>query len=798
MSRYKHPYYLIAYALLLSMILAFFVGILPAAAYAEEVAGPAPSVSPEASPKSAPDAAILITEIMVKNHASVQDGYGEFPDWIELYNNSGEDLNLDGWSITDKASRDGLVFPAFLFPADSYFLVFASGKDKPEELQAPFSLSGGELILLRDPEGTVVVQLECPDLKADRSYALGEDGEYTECIYPTPWYENTTRSYDTLQSQFEFSSPILINEVMVSDPNARFSPYEGDDWVELRNTSAEPVDLSGWFLSDDDDDYRKAALPEITLEPGALTVVRCDQLGLSLNSDQEALFLWQDRNGLRDWIVLRDIPYGGSYGRVAGRNGSFFFSSSTPNEENKGGMRRVSVTPVATTPDGFFDGSEEVVLDLQADGKIYYTYDATMPNETSLAWAGPTAVPASCVIRAISVEPGALPSRPLTLNYFIGETFALPVLSLVSDDKVAFYGMYNTGWKDLEWSGNISWYEKGGSFSAPCGISMHGDTSLVMPKKNMSLRFRGSYGLEELNYDLFGGGVTSFTNLVIRAGQDQNACIIRNELCENLALAASDNIIGSRSRYCVLFLDGKYSGIYALSEKLNEQHYANLAGVSKNSVVTMDSEVPRNTDFFLEVFDFCAKNKMDDPENFAHLETLLDIDSMIDWVFLEGFFANKDLTFGNLRFCRSSEDDGRWRFMFYDLDATLAEAYQNHAILLHRNNIQCVQVSYLFADLWKNEEFQDRFLTRAAELLKGPLSNEKVLAEIDRLADQIAPEVSRDFSSRGRTLSSWEANMDALRTFITDNNWAKHNVDAICKQLHLSQEVRDKYFSDIE
>ena len=231
-------------------------------------------------------------------------------------------------------------------------------------------------------------------------------------------------------------------------------------------------------------------------------------------------------------------------------------------------MRRVSAVPVATTPDGIFDGTEPVVLDLQAEGKIYYTYDATVPDPSSLAWAGPTEVPASCVIRAISVEPGALPSRPLTLNYFIGERFALPVLSLVSDDKVAFYGMYNVGWKDLEWSGNISWYEDGGSFSAPCGISMHGDTSLVMPKKNMSLRFRGSYGQEELNYDLFGGGVTSFTNLVIRGGQDQNASIIRNELCENLALSASDNIIGSRSRYCVLFLDGNYSGIYALSEKL--------------------------------------------------------------------------------------------------------------------------------------------------------------------------------------------------------------------------------------
>ena len=202
-----------------------------------------------------------------------------------------------------------------------------------------------------------------------------------------------------------------------------------------------------------------------------------------------------------------------------------------------------------------------------------------MPTQDSLPWVGPTEVPATCVIRAIACESNALPSRPLTLNYFIGETFALPVLSLVSDDKVAFYGMYNTGWKDLEWGGNIAWYDESGSFSAPCGISMHGDTSLILAKKNMSIRFRGCYGLEELNYDLFGGGVTSFTNLVIRAGQDQNASIIRNELCENLALAASDNIIGSRNRYCVPAPGRQHNSAFTLlSEKLNEQHTPTLPG----------------------------------------------------------------------------------------------------------------------------------------------------------------------------------------------------------------------------
>ena len=737
---------------------------------------------------------ILITEMMVKNHATLRDGDGDFPDWVELYNNSGRDLNLDGWSLTDRENRSGLVFPAFLLPADTYFVVYASGKDRPEELHTPFSLAVGEVLYLKAPDGSLADSLTCPDLDADISFALSKDGSFRTCLYPTPWRENTTSSYDSWQRSLECSSPIQINEVMVSDPNARFSPYEGSDWVELKNVSDAPVSLSGWYLSDDDDNYRKARLPSVSLEPGELTVVRCDQLGLSLSSGVEALFLSQRSSGLQDWLVLRDIPYGGSFGRMSGKNGGFFFAEATPDKENHNGRRRVSATPVATTPDGFFSGREQVVLDLQAEGTIYYTFDASMPTESSFEWIGPTSVPASCVIRAIAVESNALPSRALTLNYFIGESYSLPVLSIVSDNKTAFYGMYNVGWKDLEWGGSISWYEDGGSFSAPCGISMHGDTSLTMRKKNLSIRFRGCYGQQELNYDLFGGGVTSFTNLVVRGGQDQNASIIRNELCENLALAASDHVVSSRSRYCVMFLDGKYSGIYALSEKLNEQHYANLAGVSKSSVTVVDAEVPRNSDLHTDVFDFCAKNDMSDDENYRHFRSLMDVDSLIDWVFLEGFFANADLTYGNLRFCRSSEDDGLWRFMFYDLDATLSQPALNHGILLHRNNIQCVQVSNLFADLWKNASFRDRFLSRAAELLNGPLSENAVLSEIDRLSEQIAPEVSMDFAQTQRSYKDWTVAVDALRNFITQNKWTKHNIDAICHELHVSQEERIQYF----
>ena len=431
---------------------------------------------------------------------------------------------------------------------------------------------------------------------------------------------------------------------------------------------------------------------------------------------------------------------------------------------------------------------------LKAEGKIYYTFDTSVPTESSLVWTGPTAVPATCIIRAVSVEPGALPSRVLTLNYFIGEEFSLPVVSVVSDDKVSFHTMYNSGLKNLEWSGNISWYEDGGSFSANCGFSMHGDTSLILRKKSMSISFRGSYGQARLNYDLFGGGLTSFSDLLLRGGQDQLNTIIRNELCENLALSASEHVVSSRSRFCVVYIDGKYTGIYALSEKLNEQHYADLMGVSRNSVVDYGSQVPKNSDLYEDVFVFCSTHDMAEEENYLHIQTLLDLDSLIDWVFLEGYFANSDLTYGNLRYIRSSEGDGLWRLVFYDLDATLAQPYLNHATLLHRNNVQCYLTTYLFADLMANKDFRSRFLTRAAELLDGPLTDEAVLAEIDRLSEEIAPEVARDLKQENRSYESWEKNVKTLRNFITENNWKQHNIDAICSELHVSKAERVQYF----
>ena len=156
-------------------------------------------------------------------------------------------------------------------------------------------------------------------------------------------------------------------------------------------------------------------------------------------------------------------------------------------------------------------------------------------------------------------------------------------------------------------------------------------------------------------------------------------------------------MINQRSKYCVLYINGVYSGIYSLKEKTNEQHYANLAGVSRDSVTVMEANVPLDSEFFHQVVEFCMYNDMSLPENYSHFCDIFDVDSLIDWLILEGYCSNTDVTSGNVRYCRSTENDGKWRMMFYDLDASFSDPSSIYMNLMSQYAQQNRQVSAFVA-----------------------------------------------------------------------------------------------------
>lgn len=775
--------------------------------------GSAAQVENAATPAHAPAAdavseyawRLIISEIMAKNTASVMDNTGNFPDWIELENVSDAPVELAGFTLADGEDEDGWALPVYTIAPGELLVIYADGTDDPGvPMHTDFSLSKGETVCLRDAHGALIDKAECTTGKAGLALVRGSAGEWEESFWCTPGYENTPEGYDAWQASLAVTSPLVISEVV----NANSAMLEQKDlgfcdWVEIKNVSAAQVAPGEYCLSDDDAALDAWEFPDMTLAAGESVTVICDKSGktadegylhapFELGSDGEGLYL--SRGGVvEDYVFHHDVPANGSMGRMSGENGWFYFADAQPGAEKTGGARRVSAAPECTSGDGVYDGvtTVDVTLEAAPDAKIYYTLDGAAPTEASFPYSGLITLAETTVVRAVAVEPGALPSRAATYSFIINEGHTLPVVSLAADDPAAFRLMYGGGKKNIELPGNLAFYGEEGSFSIPCGIDMHGETSLAMPKKNMGIHFRGQYGESELNHDLFSGGVTSFKALVLRAGQDQNASIIRSELLENLCLQYSDNVPTQRSRYCVLYINGEYRGIYALMEKVNEQHYARLMGVSSDSVTVMKAWANPQSEYYETVIRFAQENDLTDAENYARFCEMVDIDCLIDWMIIEGYSANTDLSTSNLRYARSTEGDGKWRFMLYDMDATLRASGSIFGNVLKPSSTQS---AVFITQLINNPDFRDRFLTRAGEVLSTTLSNESVDAEIVRLAAQIEPEVARDGKISKITLEQWRAAVTELRETITARDWNAKCVEAIRQYMGLDADEMQKYF----
>ncbi len=768
----------------------------------DSVSLPAP---PEAQTPADEDAAkVRVSELMVKNRATLPDEDGDFPDWIELENVSGDTVELTGWRLRDSARGEGWTFPETRLAPGERLLLFASGKDRPGHVS--FSLSGGETLQLVTDQGALAQDLICPDGDADVAWLPDGEGGWTGSLYPTPGLPNTAESYVALMERRVTDSPLVINEACTFNRKGRWKAQVGiSDWIELKNVSSQTVQLKDYYISDEADDRLLWQLPDKSLEPGEYFLVMCNTeesllgaaplcMAFSLNSTADRVYLSRADGSLADYVSLRDIPYDGSYGRMPGQNGWFFLSEPSPGRENAGGQRRVSALPWSLEPDGVFNGVDSVTVSLAGLGEIHYTTDGSLPSLNSPVYQGPFTMNKTGVVKAISVEPGALPSRVLSLSYLLNENHVLPVMSLVSHDN-SMKNVYYSRRESVEVPCTLSFYDNmGPGFSIPCGVRLHGQTSLDLPKKNLNVRFRGLYGQEELHYNVFAdGGVSDFTNLLLRGGQDYFHAIVRNELCTELARTVTDRVLISRNRYCILYIDGTYMGIYALGEKLNEAMYAHQLGVDRDSVTAETPPLDGKHAMYREVFVYAMTHDLSQPENYAELCTRLDVDSLIDWLILEGCFANDDLTFGNVRYCRSLEGDGRWRLMFYDLDSTLYNPDTVFSNLLSPWARSSRQVAQLINMLLTSPEFRARLLQRAGEIIPR-LSNEKILSELDRLCAEIDPEVERDYARNGMNKEGWEWNVNWIREFIVENDWNRVCIQNFCYYLNVTAEERARYF----
>ncbi len=140
------------------------------------------------------------------------------------------------------------------------------------------------------------------------------------------------------------NSDVVINELMASNTTVvADQDGEYDDWVELYNKSSVPVDLSGYFLSDNIMQLDKWEIPAgTTIDGNGYLIIWTDndeeQTGLhsnfKLSADGEGVYLTTPTIELADQINFDQHGTDEAFARVPNGTGNFVWQEATFNGNN--------------------------------------------------------------------------------------------------------------------------------------------------------------------------------------------------------------------------------------------------------------------------------------------------------------------------------------------------------------------------------------------------------------------------------------------------------------------------------
>lgn len=128
------------------------------------------------------NAKVIINELMPVNTSTVADDYGEFDDWIELYNKSTVVIDLSGYYLSDNHNKPSKwQFPQHTtINGNGYLIIWVDGDSTQFGLHTNFKLSSlGEEAVLTKPDLTIIDKISYPAPSKELSYSRVPDGTGT-------------------------------------------------------------------------------------------------------------------------------------------------------------------------------------------------------------------------------------------------------------------------------------------------------------------------------------------------------------------------------------------------------------------------------------------------------------------------------------------------------------------------------------------------------------------------------------------------------------------------------------------
>jgi len=274
----------------------------------------------------------------------------EYCEWIELYNDGGNSINVTGWIISDNNSIDSLEnyygTDEIIIPSKSFalnvdedsrvFHNFDVGKNVIWIYVDDYSIGSelnndGDNIILYDYKEDIVDNLNYIESTKGKSWSY-INGNWNE-TEPTPGMDNeNNKSLDY--------SIIKINEFLPDPSGEDDAPMPNGEWVELYNSGNDDLDLLGFKFYDYNSSEPDVIITDTTTydstiikKKSYLIVYMNGVYGFLNNNGYEEISLYDLNNNLIDEVNYEGSKEGISWNKV---NSIWQYGIPSPNSANKG------------------------------------------------------------------------------------------------------------------------------------------------------------------------------------------------------------------------------------------------------------------------------------------------------------------------------------------------------------------------------------------------------------------------------------------------------------------------------
>lgn len=654
-------------------------------------------------------------------------------------------------------------------------------------------------LLLLDYDDAFVAYLNDVEIARSNIGVYGDHPSYNTLAYDE--HEATSYQNGNFSGAY-FISPALIDSALKPGVNT-FS-------IQVHNYASGLDDLSAipYFLIGVND-------TAVTYFPFPADVnLHTD---FTLKSTGQILTLKDASGSIADLDTIGSMELNNTYGRRPdGGNNWYYFDTPTPDTSNNSSAFYTNYLgkPGFSLPAGFYNSPQTTSLSTSS-GIVRYTLDGSDPKQSSAIYSSPIHIDSTMVIRArvYSSNPFELPGEILTNSYFINEDISLPVVSLTSDPYNLFdynYGIYVFGpgadtvnlpfagsnfWKGWERPANIEYFDKSGSqgFETPSSISIQGNYSKAWPQRGFTVKTSDNYKGSTINYKIFPDkpNITKYKSFNIRnAGSDWNTCHMRDRFNQKNALKSTDLDIMD-GEPCVLFINGKYWGVYELRERQDKHYIHSNSGVPEDKIdfLQFDGDIIEGSNTaFLNMAGFIRNSDMTVDSNYNKAKGMLDIENFCDYMITETYIINIDWLgsyTNNIKFWRPNDPAGKWRYMLWDTDLSLGFAKDFSANAADTTNFIKLAIdppvanphSGMLKGLLNNITFRNYFVDRYADLMNTIFLPSTMRKNATAMHDEMEPEMERHFDRWGNTspfptfvgrannVPEWEAQIDTMLQF---------------------------------